>query len=104
MAELTYKIEIAEQSEDHVLLKIGFGRPADNTEIVAEAKRLVEALNLKGGRLVKLNGPASLPVAMVLCHAVAHLFKAVAVFDPKMNQYVVCVSHDPDLSVGQTVS
>ena len=41
-----------------------------------------------------LHGPASLAAVAVIVHHVAHLFGAVGVFDPKLNGYVVVVSHD----------
>jgi len=50
-----------------------------------------------------VTGPASLPVAFVMCHAVAHLYGAVACFDPKLLGYVVCVSHDPKYKVGDVI-
>ena len=86
------------------ILTVGFGQPADNDQIVEDAvKRLKEMYadgELDGGGLIKVNGPASLPVAMVLAHKLSHLFGAVACFDPKKNQYVVAISHDPKIKVG----
>lgn len=57
---------------------------------------------LSGGGLLKVNGPASLPVAMVLEHKLSHLFEAIACFDPKLNKYVVVISHtpNPEFAVG----
>lgn len=75
------------------LLKVGFGDPADNATLVVDADAALKSLNLQGGELVLINGPASLPVALVLGHAISHLFGAVACFDPKMAGYVVAVSH-----------
>jgi CRISPR-associated protein Csx3 len=40
---------------------------------------------------------------MVLCHKVAHLFGAVACFDPKLAKYVVAISHDPAYAVGDLI-
>lgn len=75
------------------ILKIGFGSPAGNDQIVRDAVAAVKALGLTGGETVFLNGPASLPVAIAIGHEVAHLFKEVACFDPKLAAYVVAVSH-----------
>ncbi len=99
----TYTIEVEVQTDKEVLLKVSFSEQADNTQIVVDAKVAIEALGLQGGRLVKFNGAASLPVAMVMCHAVAHLFGAVAVYDPKLAGYVVCVSHSPEHRVGELI-
>lgn len=56
-----------------------------------------------GGRLLLIDGPASLPVAFALCHATAHLYGAVAVKDPKLGAFVVAVSHDPARKAGDLV-
>jgi len=85
------------------LLTLSFGSPAQNDQIVKDAKAALEACELEGGELVLLNGPASLPVACAIAHGVSHLFKAVAVFDPKMAGYVVGVSHDENRPIGTVV-
>lgn len=94
-------------SREGDVLKVGFGKPAENSQIVQDAlARLDEMIasgELAGGGLIKVNGPASLPVGMVLCHALAHRFGAVGVFDPKMAGYVVAVSHDPARKVGDLI-
>ena len=89
----TYKISAETVSENTVLLKLAFGEPAQNDEIVRDAVAALEDLNLQGGETVLLNGPASLPAACAIAHGVCHLYKEVAVFDPKMGSYVVAVSH-----------
>jgi len=53
--------------------------------------------------LLKINGPASLPVACVLTHKVAHLYGAIGVFDPKIGKYVVCITHNPAYKVGDLI-
>jgi len=88
----TYNI-LAEQTPAGVLLRMSFGTPAQNDQIVKDAVSALESLKLSGGKTVYLNGPASLPVACALAHGVSHLFQEVAVFDPKMAGYVVAVSH-----------
>ena len=85
----TYNITLT----DDGILKVGFGDPAQNDQIVRDAVIALDELKLAGGETVLLNGPASLPVACALAHGVAHIFKEVAVFDPKMAGYVVAVSH-----------
>ena len=98
----TYNISI-DSNAPATTLKIGFGSPAQNDQIVKDAVAGVKALNLQGGDVVRLNGPASLPVAIAIGHGVAHLFKAVACFDPKLGKYVVAVSHGPEYTVGQLI-
>lgn len=82
------------------ILKISFGAPAQNDQIVRDAAAALEACKLEGGELVLLNGPASLPVACAIAHGVGHLYKAVGCFDPKMGGYVVAISHDETRPVG----
>ena len=91
------------------ILHIGFGKPGDNDQIVKDAFARLDAMTqageLSGGGLLKINGPASLPVAMVLTHKLAHLFAAIACFDPKLEKYVVVISHspNPDYVVGNLI-
>lgn len=99
---MTYKVKLVEGGKN-VTLKIGFGQPAQNDQIVKDAVAGIQALNLEGGKVIKLNGPASLPVAIAIAHEVAHIYGAVAAFDPKLGKYVVAVSHDPDFGVGDLI-
>jgi CRISPR-associated protein Csx3 len=88
----TYRIS-ADAIANGVLLRLSFGEAAQNDVIVKDAVAALEALGLTGGKTVFLNGPASLPVAVAIAHGVVHKFGEVAVFDPKLNAYVVAVSH-----------
>ena len=99
----TYNVTVSEQNDNFVLLKMGFGNPAGNNEIVVDAVRQVKGLELAGGKLVKLNGPASLPVAVAISHELSHIFGAVAAYDPKLSKYVVSVSHSPNFNVGDLI-
>ena len=90
------------------ILTVGFCGAANNDEIVKDATARLEEMcangDLGGGGLIKVNGPASVPVAMVLAHELAHLFGAVACFDPKMDKYVVAISHSPDFAIGDWIA
>jgi CRISPR-associated protein Csx3 len=86
------------------ILKIGFGDPAENNAIVPEAVAKVKALaNQFMGKVLRISGPASMPVAMAFGHEVGHLVPAVACFDPKLAGYVVCISHDPNYKLGDII-
>lgn len=103
-----YNIEIAAATVAEAaatLFKVGFGDPAQNDEIVRAAEARMGELKAAGigGQLALVNGPASLPVAVVLAHHLIHLFGVVAVFDPKMAAYVVASSHDPSRPVGTLI-
>lgn len=92
---------------DATLLRLAFGDPASNDVIVREVEdrmRTLKSEGLRGGKLVLLNGAASLPVIGVIVHHVSHLFGAVGLFDPKMKGYVVVVSHDPAFAVGDVLA
>jgi CRISPR-associated protein Csx3 len=95
-----YHVRIAKDEGGIVTIDIGFGAPAQNDLIVRDAVAALARLELKGGKGIKLNGPASLPVAMALGHSVAHLYGFVACFDPKLGRYVVAISHDPAYKPG----
>jgi CRISPR-associated protein Csx3 len=99
----SYKISF----EDGNVLKVGFGDPAQNDQIVrdvlARLDEMESAGELNGGGLIKLNGPASLPVAMVLAHKLAHLYQAVACFDPKLSKYVVAIAHGDKYAIGDLI-
>lgn len=84
---------------------VGFGEPAENTAIVRDAASTIDAaLEVEGGGpLALIYGPASLPAMAVIIHRLGHRFGAVGVWDPKLNLYVVVISHSPDYSVGQTL-
>ena len=89
------------------VLKVWFGEPSQNDEIVrATVDRLdemTESGELSGGKLIKINGPASLPVAVAIAHGVNHIYETVAVFDPKLAKYVVAVTHSTDYVVGDLI-
>lgn len=98
----TFKINMVDG-----ILKIGFGAPAQNDQIVRDAKvrldEMVASSELAGGPVLRINGPASLPVAVTIAHAVAHLYEAIAVFDPKLSKYVVSVSHGTAHQAGDLI-
>ena len=97
-----FNIEKLSEAEGVVELRISFGVAAQNPQIVPDAVAALRDLKLTGGKLVKFNGPGTLPVAMALAHEVGHLFGAVACFDPKIAPgYVVCITHDPKFELGQ---
>jgi CRISPR-associated protein Csx3 len=104
----TYNIEIAGDT-----LTVGFGNePANNDRIVIEASQQLEKLiatkQIRGGELLKITGRQSVPVTYAICHKVAHLYGAIAVFDPKtggkgFDEYVIAISHSPNYHVGQVL-
>lgn len=84
-------------------MKVAFGDAASNDQIVKDVTAMLKEMALVGGPLIKINGPASLPVAVVIAHGVMHIYGAVAVWDPKLGKYVVAVSHNPDYAAGDLI-
>lgn len=98
----TYKIE---RRGD--VLKLSFGSPAQNDQIVRDAVERLHEMEASGdfedGNVIKLNGPASLPVAMAIAQSLSEHFQVVAAFDPKMNKYVVAITKDPNYKIGDLI-
>lgn len=99
----TYNIEMVGG-----VLKVGFADPAQNDKIVRDAALALDKMTasgeLSGGSLLKINGPASLPVACVLVHKVAHLYGAIGIFDPKLGKYVIAITHNPMYKLGDLIN
>jgi CRISPR-associated protein Csx3 len=96
-------------AEKDNVLRLAFGEnPAQNDVLVKETAQKIEALinmgAITGGEIIKLNGPASLPIAFVLAHKLNHLYQAIAVFDPKISKYVVAIAHGDKYKLGDLIS
>lgn len=96
-------------------LKVDFGKNADGTPIPADgdvivrdaAARLWEmeaAGELRGGDLLKIDGRASLLVSYAIAHHVAHLYRAIAIADPRLSAYVVAISIAAEYPVGSRIA
>jgi CRISPR-associated protein Csx3 len=100
---LTYNITL----EDDHTLKIGFGTPAQNDKIVKDATKSLDEMiktgQISGGEIMRINGPSSIPVAMVLAHGLGHLYQALACYDPKLNKYVVAIAHGDKYQIGDLI-
>jgi CRISPR-associated protein Csx3 len=101
-AMTTYKIELQEG-----ILRINFGEPAQNDQIVKDAAKRLEEMarsgELAGGQLLKINGPVSIPVSFVLAHKLAHIYGAIGFYDPKLAKYVICITHNPAYKLGDLI-
>ena len=89
------------------VLKVGFADPEKNPAIVRDAVAKLNALAESepnyGGKIVFVNGPASLPAAMVIAHALAHRYGAVACFVPPEKRYVVAIAHGGEYAPGDEI-
>ncbi|NJL64355.1 MAG: CRISPR-associated protein Csx3 [Methylacidiphilales bacterium] len=65
------------------ILRVKFGKSADGDQIVRDAAAQLDKLFdsetlIKGGKnLLKIDGPASLPVCYQIAHRVGHLYSAI---------------------------
>ena len=98
----TYNIELKDD-----ILRLSFGAPAQNDQIVKDAATRLEEMarsgELAGGQLLRINGPVSIPVAFVLAHKLAHIYGAIGFFDPKLGKYVICITHNPAYNLGDLI-
>jgi hypothetical protein len=65
-------------------------------ELVSAAKTEIKSLIESGalyGKSIKLNGRITTGMALMLGHELAHVTKGVSIFDPKENDYVLCIAH-----------
>jgi CRISPR-associated protein Csx3 len=96
------------------VLRVGFNRTkrAAGDVVVKDAAILLDQMQtqreLCGGKLLKIDGPQSIAVAYAIAHKLAHLYGAIAIFDPKIGKvgyktYIVVISHDPDYEIGTLV-
>lgn len=86
------------------ILQVSFGEPADNDIIVQDCAKACEKVKDQVmGKVLRINGRASVPAAFVLAHAFCHIVPAIAVQDPKVGKFVVAISHSPDFQVGQLI-
>ena len=100
-------------SEDGVL-RVAFDGSSDGSQIAKDiAARLDEMIktgevspaDLLKVNIAEVNVPAPLPriAAMVIVSQLSHLFEAIGVFDPKLNKYVVAISHSSKYAVGDLI-
>ncbi|GAX37388.1 CRISPR-associated protein Csx3 [Nodularia sp. NIES-3585] len=98
----TYNIEFKDG-----ILRVRFGEPAQNDQIVKDAAARLEEMTtsgeLTGGQLLKINGPISIPVAFVLAHKLSHIYGAIGFFDPKIGKYVISITHNPAYKLGDLI-
>jgi len=100
-ASVTVAVDRLEDGSDRVRIMLNRdGGPWTNETLVVDVTAAIRALDLAGGRLLRVTGAMSLPMGFAVAHATAHLYGAVAVHDPKLSADVVAISHDPALPLG----
>lgn len=54
--------------------------------------------------LIKITGRGPIWLYSAITHAIAHLTKAVAIYDAINNHYIIVVSHNPKYKIGQIIN
>ena len=92
-------------SNEDRIVRVDVNMPASlsSDQLVVRADAAVKELDVRGGKLLLLNGRMTLAVASVIVHKTVHLFSAIAIMDPKLNAYIVTVIHGGDYEVGQLI-
>ena len=63
-------------------------------ELILDAKSEIYSLaSSMYGKHIKINGRITTGMALMLGHTLAHICRSVSIFDPKENQYFLCISH-----------
>lgn len=107
--ELSFLVNL----EPHNTLKIGFNPKLTVTgdrivgDTAIQLDKIIASEKLTG-KLLKIQGRASLLASYVIASKVLHAYGAIAVFEPKdgdggLDRYIVTVSHSPDYRVGDTL-
>lgn len=94
---------------DGDILRVGFNKEISATgdrivrDADAQLNALIDAGQLPGGKLIKVNGKISILASYTVAHALAHLYGAIAVFDPRLSAYVVVKSDTPDYPIASRI-
>ena len=53
-------------------------------DMIKELEKVISSGQIRGGKLLKINGRISVLASYIIAHKLAHLYGAVALFDPKL--------------------
>jgi CRISPR-associated protein Csx3 len=99
----TFEIKV----EGKNILRVGFVGRAEGNQVVRDASARLDELISSGvfpsGGLVKINGPLSIPVALMLSHRLMKRFRAVGTYDRRSAKYIISASEDSAYRVGDLV-
>lgn len=110
--ELSAPSFLMRKEGDILRVQINNAVSVDGDQIVRDAKaqlqHLIASGQLSGGKLLKVNGRSTALASSVMAIELAHLYGAIAVFDPKLgasglDRYIVTISHTQDYQVGDTI-
>lgn len=110
--ELTVPSFFIRGEGDVLRVQINNNVQVDGDQIVRDAKAqlqdLINSGQLPSGKVLKINGRSTVLASFIIALELAHLYSAIAVFDPKLGEqgvdsYIVPISHTPDYQVGDTI-
>jgi CRISPR-associated protein Csx3 len=98
-------------SVDGDVLTVSNSKAPGNQIAADAAARINELINsgqLKGGKILKINGKNTLLASYVIAHQLQHIYSAIAIFDPKIGdigveRYIVAIQHGSDNPVGTVI-
>ncbi|NEP56089.1 MAG: hypothetical protein F6K31_03565 [Symploca sp. SIO2G7] len=108
-SELAVPSFVIRREGDILRVQINNAVQVDGDQIIRDAKAqlqgLIDSGQLSGGKqLLKINGRSTVLASFVIASALARSYRAIAVFEPKLDCYIVTISHTQDYCVGDTIN
>lgn len=103
---------LIEQEQQTLKVKINQAVKVDGDLMVRDVEHRLEQMfangELRGGQLLNIYGRSTVLASFVIAHKLAHLYRSIAVFDPKLGEpgvdrYAIAISHSASYQVGQTL-
>ncbi|MCX8193671.1 MAG: CRISPR-associated protein Csx3 [Nitrososphaeria archaeon] len=89
--------------EDTVIFNIPPTRSITYSELPNAVNAAFEYFSKNKTSVIKITGRGPIWLYCAVVHAVAHLSRAVAVYDAIFGKYIVVVSHDPNYTIGEVI-
>ncbi|MEM1547287.1 MAG: CRISPR-associated protein Csx3 [Candidatus Methanomethylicia archaeon] len=89
--------------EDTIIFNIPPTRSISYSELPDAVNTVFNYFSKNKKNIIKITGRGPIWLYSAIVHVVAHLTRAVAVYDAISGKYVVVVSHDPNYAIGKTL-
>lgn len=89
--------------EDTIIFSIPPTRSISYKELPDAVNAAFNYFSKNKKNIIKITGRGPIWLYSAIVHAVAHLARAVAVYDAISGKYVIVVSHDSEYSIGETL-
>ena len=105
---LSYSITYSQDNLGNDLLKVAFSKTLNQGNIIVEdakeeLNKLIKSQQLKGGKLIKIDGKQSYLVSYTIAHEICHLYETIAVSNPKLGGYIVVISSNKNYPLGSII-